>query len=400
MTPTDFIHFNDIVRHERPVSFALMIKPVGSACNLNCQYCYYIEKAKLYDNNEPVMSKTLLEKIIIQHIEANDRQEMSFVWHGGEPLLAGIDFYRRACNLQKKHANGKTIYNSLQTNGLLINEEWCDFFNNNNYLLGISIDGPEDIHNCYRTNKAGHPNFRKLLKNIELLNRKQVAYNTLSVVSKQSEGRGVETYNFLKSIGSRFMQFMPAYDIITNNSTETLAPWSVNPIKYGEFLNDIFDLWVTQDVGKYYVTLFDAILAGWCNIAPGTCIFSDNCGDSLTVEHNGDVYSCDHFVSGKYFLDNISNKSLRDIYMSNKHFDFILNKRYSLPRECLSCDYYKLCIGECPKHRFGFDSGKVVRDTKNALCEGLKLFFAHTKPAMLNMQQLLEAQRPPADIML
>jgi uncharacterized protein len=352
------------------------------------------------------MSYELLEEYIRQYIEMNTAPVVTFIWHGGEPLLAGMDYYKKALELQKKYAGEKKIENSLQTNGLLVNEEWCNFFRDNNFLIGISIDGPEDIHDAYRRTRGNQPSFKKVMNAIELMSRQKVEYNTLSVVNNLSEGRGVEAYRFLKSIGSHFMQLLPAveYAVTSENGREVIVPpntegakitnWSVSPKGFGQFLCSIFDEWVISDVGEYFVQLFDATLAQWVGVPPGLCSLSETCGDALAVEHNGDVYSCDHFVYSQYKLGNIMEVDLLTMLKSKEQFKFGLDKRNNLPRECLRCQYYFACRGECPKHRF--DVSKNGEKNMNVLCEGYKMFFNYVEPYMKYMAELLSQRRSPA----
>jgi len=352
------------------------------------------------------MSYEMLEQYIIQYIRANEIPEVTFVWHGGELLLAGIDFYRKAVELQKKHASGKTIINSLQTNGLLVNADWCRFFHDNRFLIGISIDGPKGIHDAFRVNKTARPTFDRVLSAVMLMARYKVEYNTLSVVSKASEGHGTEVYKFLKSIGSRFIQFLPAVEyiredkdskpLISKPGTEgaVMAPWSVSAPGYGKFITDVFDEWVINDVGEYFVQTFDMTLAQWVGVKPGLCIYTETCGDAIIVEHNGDVYSCDHFVYPEYKLGNITETDLSVLYQSPKQFQFGINKRNTLPRSCLKCKYYFACRGECPKHRFLYtDAGEAGL---NALCEGFKYYYNHVEPYMNHMSMLLSQKKAPA----
>jgi len=403
------ITFGEALKKERPTAFYTMIKPVGSQCNMACAYCYYLDKADLYNNRQQLMPPEILEQYIRQYIEGNEAPEVTFVWHGGEPLLAGIDYFRQAMVFQQKYAAEKTIVNTLQTNGLLINDDWADFFREHRFLVGISIDGPEEIHDAYRTDQGRHPTFGRVIRAIEQLMRRNVEFNTLSVVNALSEGRGREVYRFLKSIGSRYMQFLPAVEhtLVLQDGSERIVPpgtvgaqmarWSVSAQGYGEFLVDIFDDWIVADVGQYFVQLFDATLAQWYGAPPGVCTFSDSCGEALVVEHNGDVYSCDHFVYPSHKLGNIQETDLKTLFQSDRQFAFGLDKRNNLPRECRVCRYYFACRGECPKHRF--DRSIDGEPHKNTLCNGFKLFFAHTAPYMKYMCGLLEAGRAPAEIM-
>ncbi|MFZ2286310.1 MAG: anaerobic sulfatase-maturation protein [Bacteroidales bacterium] len=388
-----------------------MVKPLGSACNLNCAYCYYLDKAPvIYENRQIKMSFKILEEYIRQYIEANKVPEVTFVWHGGEPLMAGLEFYRKAIELQKKYASGKVIINTLQTNGILMNADWCKFFHDNRFLIGLSIDGPRAIHDAYRVNIVGRPSFDKAIAAVGLMKKHGVEYNTLTVVSNLSEDHGAEVYHFLKSIGSRFMQFLPAAEyirtdmnlgrsVISKPGTEgaSMAPWSVSALGYGKFMTDIFDEWVINDVGEYFVQAFDMTLAQWVGVKPGLCVYCETCGDALVVEHNGDVYSCDHFVYPEFKLGNILESELAELYQSPKQFQFGINKRNALPRYCMSCKYYFACRGECPKHRFLYtDKGEYGL---NALCEGFKHYFRHVEPYMEYMSSMLSQKKAPALVM-
>lgn len=360
-----------------------MLKPVGSLCNQGCAYCYYLRTASLYGGGGPVMDDAILEKSIRQTIEACEGDCVSFCWHGGEPLLAGQGFFMKAVRFQKKYAGGRRIGNSLQTNGLLVDEGWCRFFRDNGFLIGISIDGPKDIHDSFRKAPSGVSSFDSVVRAIGLFNRYGVEFNTLSVVSSLSEGRGLEIYRFFRDvIGSRYMQFLPAAD--------RQLPWAVSAAGYGRFLTDIFDEWVSRDVGEYFVQIFDATLAGWYGVTPGVCTVNDLCNDSLVIEHNGDVYPCDHFVKPELLLGNICQTTLAELYDSRPRAEFAKAKTASLPDECRDCRYFFACHGECPEHCI---------DGRNVLCEGLKTYFRHVSPAMDGMKELLLRRRPPAEIM-
>lgn len=393
------------------ISMSTMVKPIGSACNMDCHYCYYIDKADIYNGKQPMMSDELLEEYIKQYLDANDQPHVVFAWHGGEPLIAGIEFYRKAIELQRKYGGDKNIENTLQTNGVLVSDDWCRFFVENNFLIGISIDGPRHIHDAYRRDKGGNPTFDRVMGAIEKFNRFGVEFNTLSVVNNYSEGRGAEVYNFLKMLGTDFMQFLPAVEHVKymgdnmrpvivppNTQGSVLSPWSVSSGEFGNFLNDIFDIWVMSDVGQYYVQIFDAALAQWMGVPTSLCSFAESCGDALVVEHNGDVYSCDHYVYPQYKLGNLKRETIRELYLSKKQFDFGVSKHISLPNECLRCKCYFACRGECPKHRFEISEDGEMN--KNSLCEGYKRFFKHIAPYMEYMAQELRNQRPPANVML
>jgi len=404
------ILFSDALKLKRPNAFQVMLKPAGAACNLNCTYCYYLEKSKLYGTGSTKMSDELLEEFTRQFIEAHDVPVVMFTWQGGEPTLMGLDFFKKAIELQKKYSGGKRIDNAFQTNGTRLDDDWCRFFSDNKILVGISLDGPEENHNHYRKTASGSPTFKRVMKGVELLHKYKVEFNTLSVVNDYNVGRAKETYRFLKQIGSGFMQFLPVVERISDSVGEDslklvapvhgeagVAPWTVNPVSYGNFLITIFDEWVRNDVGKYYVQLFDATLANYVGENPGICVFNETCGDALVMEHNGDVYTCDHFVYPEYYLGNILETPLIELFKSQKQFDFGIAKRNSLPRYCLRCDVRYACHGECPKHRF-----LLTPDGEpglNWLCEGYKMFFKHAEPYMDYMSKELKNKRAPANVM-
>ncbi|MBQ6583732.1 MAG: anaerobic sulfatase maturase [Alistipes sp.] len=380
-----------------------MVKPVGSLCNMRCKYCYYLDKAALYDYRQPLMSDELLERYIRANIEGNNSPVIAFAWHGGEPLLAGKEFFRKAVALEQKYAEGRTVENSIQTNGLLLDDEWCAIFRDNNFLVGVSIDGPEHIHDAHRVDAGGQPTFARVMKGIERLYRNRVEYNTLTTVNIHSEGRGAEVYNFLRGI-SVFMQFLPVAELLCDGRIQSpeaqkadIAPWSVSAKGFGEFMCDVFDIWVKKDVGRRYVQLFDATLALMVGVQPSVCSLCETCGSGLTVEHNGDVYCCDHFVYPEYKIGNIHTDRLADLAYCDRQFEFGVAKRALLPRECRHCKFYNLCHGECPKHRFIDDNRGEYG--KNYLCEGYKHFYDHTAQAMERMKELILAGKPAADIM-
>lgn len=408
---------SDAERITGPKAFNIMMKPAGSLCNLDCCYCYYLDKADIYGGHEPKMSEDMLEKAVKSYIEANDVDQVSFNWHGGEPLVMGLDFYRKALEFQKKHACGKKVHNTLQTNGTLITREWAEFFRRNDFLIGISIDGPKDIHDRFRKDKGGFPTFDKVMNGLGWLHRTGVEFNTMTTISKAGEGRGLEVYQFLKYIGSRYMQFMPVVEhvrypkdaagktmkkarpVIVDPSQEdsVLAPWSVSPTGFGKYMCGIFDTWVRNDVGRYFVNLFDATLANWCGVTPGICAYAETCGGNAVMEHNGDIYPCDHFVYPRYRLGNITDKPLREMMESPEMVRFGIDKRNGLPSKCIRCTYFCLCHGECPKHRFNrTENGETGL---NVLCDGYRMFYAHTEPYMKKMRELLESGAAPALVM-
>ncbi|MBN2862018.1 MAG: anaerobic sulfatase-maturation protein [Bacteroidales bacterium] len=402
--------FTDALKLKRPAAFQVMLKPAGPSCNLNCTYCYYLEKHKLFNERNFRMSQELLENFTKQFIQAHEVPVVSFTWQGGEPTLMGLDFFKKALEFQKKYSAGKKIENSFQTNGTLINDDWCKFFSDNKILIGISIDGTEDNHDHYRRTNSGGPTFKRVMRGIELLHKHKVEFNTLSVVNDYNVNMATETYRFLKQIGSGFMQFLPVVERISDRIPETglklvapvhgeagLAPWTVGAEDFGRFLITVFDEWVRNDVGRYYVQIFDATLANYVGENPGICVFCETCGDALAMEHNGDLYSCDHFVYPEYYLGNILDTPLIEMVKSQQQFDFGISKRNKLPVWCLKCDVRWACHGECPKHRF-----LITPDGEpglNYLCEGYRLFFKHVEPYMDYMAGELKNRRPPANVM-
>lgn len=395
---------NDAVRLSGPASFNIMLKPAGSLCNLACKYCYYLDKADIYGGREPVMSPEMLETVVREYIAANEVPEVTFNWHGGEPLVLGLDFFRRAVELERKYAAGKKINNTVETNGVLLNREWADFFAQNGFLVGISIDGPRDIHDKFRRDRGGAPTFDKVLYGVEILRSAGVEFNAMSTVNAASEGRGTEVYQFLKSLGTRYLQFMPVVEHVKGGRIvdpsepgAQIAPWSVSASAFGRFLCDIFDQWVRNDVGRYFVGQFDAALASWCRVSPGICAFGETCGGNAVIEHNGDVYPCDHFVYSKYKLGNIADNTIPEMMASDAMVRFGIDKRNSLPSACRQCQWRFACNGECPKHRFNrTERGETGL---NALCAGYKMFYSHVAPYMDVMKQLLSQGLSPAGVM-
>ncbi|MFI5138567.1 MAG: anaerobic sulfatase-maturation protein [Sphingobacteriales bacterium] len=388
-----------------------MAKPTGPLCNLDCTYCYYLEKEKIYPD-QPVfkMDQETLEVFTRKYIHEQPGPEVTFVWHGGEPSLLGVEYFRQAIRFQKKYGSGKKIYNSFQTNGVLLNNEWCAFFKENNFLIGISIDGPERLHDRYRLNKGGQGTFAKVMKGIELLKKHGVDFNTLTVVNNINCDEPLEVYNFLKQTGSGFMQFIPITERLAGGAaTDALSfilpgyegeaavtPWSVPPLKFGKFLAAVFNEWVKKDVGRYFVQIFDAALANEVGEPAGACIFNERCGNALAIEHNGDVFSCDHFVYPEYRLGNIRHASLKKMLLSPGQQKFGNDKYDTLPQQCKQCDVYTYCRGECPKNRFL--TTNQGEEGLNYLCDGYKLFFRHAKPYIKFMANELNNQRSPANV--
>jgi uncharacterized protein len=404
--------FTDALKLHGPDAFSIMVKPAGPQCNLNCTYCYYLEKKNLYGGkNVFKLGEDLLEKFIKQYFEALDVPAVTFLWQGGEPALLGLDYFRKVLELQRKYSNGRTIENAFQTNGTLLTVDWCKFFSDNKILVGISIDGEEHNHDHYRRTPADGPTFRRVMKGIELLHRHNTEFNTLSCVNSYNVGYASETYRFLKRIGSGFIQFLPVVERkASRNQADGLnlispgfadkasvTGWSVPAEGFGKFLITIFNEWVRNDVARYYVQIFDATLANYAGEMPGLCVFAETCGDALVMEHNGDLYSCDHFVYPEYLLGNISSASLAGMAKSQQQFDFGVAKRNTLPAYCLQCDVRYACHGECPKHRFILSPDG--QPGLNYLCKGYKMFFKHAEPYMEFMAKELKGKRAPANVM-
>ena len=388
----------------------VMLKPAGAHCNLACKYCYYLEKNNLYQNfNRHLMSDEMLEQFTREYIEAQTMPQVLFTWHGGEPLMRSIDFYKKALALQKKYAHGKQIDNVIQTNGTLLTDEWCEFFAQNHWLVGISIDGPQEYHDHYRVTPAGKPSWEKVMQGIQLLKKHRVEWNAMAVVNAYNAEHPLEFYHFFRDNGCQYLQFTPIVERLTEHEDGRtlasladdreipLADASVTPQQWGNFLCTIFDDWVRHDVGKTFVEIFDCTLANWMGVLPGICAYSKECGHAGVMEHNGDVYSCDHFVFPEYKLGNIREQSLIDMLYGEKQQAFSRLKHTSLPRQCKECDMEFACHGECPKNRFEKD--KYGEPGLNYLCQGYYQYYTHVAPYMDFMKRELLAQRPPANIM-
>jgi len=389
-----------------------MTKPIGPICNLDCKYCFYLEKEKLYPGTKTwAMPDEVLEQYVQQYIAAQPGDEIHFAWQGGEPTLLGLNFFRRVVDLQQRHAGGKTIANALQTNGVLIDDAWGEFLAEHRFLVGVSIDGPRDLHDCYRVDKGQAPTFDRVMRGIAKLKQHNVDFNTLTVVHRRNSQHPVEVYRFLKEIGSGFIQLIPIVERrAASGSSDGLVlikpsfgdaaevtEWSVEPKAYGTFLSRIFDEWVKKDVGRVFVQLFDVALESWMGMDASLCVFKKTCGSALAMEHTGDLYSCDHFVYPENKLGNIMETALENLVDSPQQKAFGQAKSESLPRMCRTCEVRFACNGECPKHRF-----LTTPDGEpglNYLCAGYKHFFKHIDPYMQFMAGELRAERPPANIM-
>lgn len=388
----------------------VMLKPAGSLCNLRCKYCYYLEKDKLYKQcKNHVISDELLEKFIKEYIEAQTTPQVLFTWHGGETLMRPISFYKRALELQRIYGRGRQIDNCIQTNGTLLTDEWCQFFKDNNFLVGVSIDGPQEFHDEYRRTATNKPTFVKVMNGINLLNKHGVEWNALAVVNDYNADYPLEFYRFFKQIGCKYIQFSPIVErVVKREDGLTLAPgmqggdagladFSITPEQWGNFLCTIFDEWVHNDVGEYFVQLFDATLANWVGQAPGVCILAEECGHAGVMEFNGDVYSCDHFVYPEHLLGNLHTKTITEMMYSDQQNKFAKMKKQMLPQQCKECKFLFACHGECPKNRFLND--KYGSYGLNYLCKGYHQFFQHVEPYMNFMKRELENHRAPANVM-
>ena len=383
-----------------------MTKPAGAICNLDCKYCYFLSKEMMYPGSRFRMADALLETFVKQYIEAQQVPEVTFAWQGGEPTLMGLGFFQRVIHYQQKHAKpGMIIHNALQTNGTLLDDEWATFFAEHNFLLGISIDGPRPLHDVYRVDKGGQPTFDKVMRGLRLLQKHGVDYNVLTTVNRVNGDYPLEVYRFLRDeVGTTWMQFIPVVERINADGLTlfqegtTVSDRSVQPEQFGRFLSTIFDEWVRRDVGTIYVQTFEAALSNWLGLAnSGMCVFNATCGTGLAIEHNGDLYSCDHFVEPNYLLGNIRDTHMIELVASPQQIKFGLDKRDTLPRFCRECDVRFACHGECPKNRF-----ILTPDGEpglNYLCAGFKDFFHHIDFPMKLMAGLIRRQREAREVM-
>ena len=387
----------------------VLAKPVGASCNLRCKYCYYLEKSHLYRNAPArVMSDELLERFVQEYIQAQTMSQVLFTWHGGEPLMRPLSFYRKAVALQEKYAFGRQIDNTIQTNGTLLTDEWCEFFKEHNWLVGISIDGPQEFHDEYRRTASDKPSWQKVMRGIRLLRKHGVEWNAMAVVNDFNAGYPLEFYHFFKEMGAKYIQFAPVVERMAAHSDGRhlatlvdqecpVADFSVSPAQWGDFLCAIFDEWVRHDVGQTYVEIFDCTLANWVGERPGICVYAKECGHAGVMEFNGDVYSCDHFVFPEYKLGNIRDKTLVEMLYGEQQRQFSCLKHATLPKQCKECEWEFACHGECPKNRFVND--RYGNPGLNYLCSGYRHFYEHVAPYMDFMKKEFMNQRQPANVM-
>ncbi len=402
-----------------PLAFHLLAKPTGAVCNLDCTYCFFLSKQALYPDGSFRMADDLLERYLSQLFEAHSAApEVVVAWQGGEPTMMGLDFFRRSVRIAERlRRPGQRVAHTIQTNGTLLTDEWGAFFAEHGFLVGLSVDGPRDIHEAYRVDKGGKGSFDRVVRGLAVLRRNGVEWNALTTIHAANQERGGEVYRFLRDdCGARFLQFIPVVERATADSLPAAeAGWgergdrplyvqhgdlvtgrSVSPLGYGRFLIDVFEYWVRRDVGEVYVQMFDVALANWYGEPPGLCVHSETCGLALALEHTGDLYSCDHFTEPGYRLGNIGERTMLDLVASPRQTEFGLAKRDALPRFCRECDVRFACHGGCPKDRFA-----VTGDGEpglNYLCPSYQAFFGHVRPAMEAMCALLRAGRAPSQI--
>jgi uncharacterized protein len=385
-----------------PPAFHILAKPTGAICNLDCKYCFFLSKERLYPDSKFRMSDEVLESYLRQYIQAQRVDEVTISWQGGEPTLMGLDFFRRALEIVEKYQPPTmSVSHAIQTNGTKLDEEWAAFFKQHNFLVGISIDGPAELHNAYRVDKGGRPTFEAVMRGLDVLKKHKVDFNILCTVHAANADHPLEVYRFFRDgLGAEFIQFIPIVE--RDNQTgfqqgNRVTRRSVKGRQYGEFLSAIFNEWVLRDVGRVYVQIFDVALGAWVGAPPSLCVFSPTCGNALVIEHNGDLYACDHFVEPDYFLGNIEEDMLLDLVASDQQRKFGRDKLDTLPHYCRECEVRFVCHGGCPKNRF--IETPSSEPGLNYLCAGYKHFFHHIDAPMRIMAFLLRQLRPPAEVM-
>jgi uncharacterized protein len=385
-----------------PTAFHVMAKPTGSSCNLNCSYCFFLKKDRLYPGSTFRMSGEVQEAYIRQLLQAHRSPQVNVAWQGGEPTLMGLDFFRRAIELEKMYQSpGTIIENTFQTNGILLNDEWCRFFHENRFLVGLSLDGPGELHDTYRRDRGGRGTFERVMRAVRLLQKHRVEFNILCTINSKNADHPLKVYRFFRDeVRAQFIQFIPIVERDNESGCQEgdrVTDRSIRPGQFGRFLTEIFDEWVKKDVGRTFVQTFDGALAGWLG-SPGTvCIFGPTCGQGMALEHNGDLYSCDHFVEPAYLLGNIMKTPMIELAASEKQRKFGQDKLDTMPRYCLKCEVRFACNGECPKNRFM--KTPEGEPGLNYLCEGFRQFFRHVDPAMKIMADLILQGRLAEEIM-
>lgn len=389
-----------------PPRFHVLAKPTGATCNLACAYCFFLDKELLYPSSNFRMSDEMLENYIRQLIESHRTPEVTVAWQGGEPTLMGVDFYRKAIEFQNKYRKpGMTFENTMQTNGTLLDDEWCEFFKENNFLIGISVDGPRKLHDVYRVDKGGKGTFDKVMRGLRLLQKHGVEFNVLVTVNRINADYPLEVYHFLRDeIGTQWIQIIPVIERINPDGVnviqqgDTVTDRSVQPEQFGRFLIRIFDEWILNDVGEMFITTFEATARNWMGLpSSGMCVFEETCGIGLALEHNGDLYSCDHFVEPNYRLGNIQDEHMIELVSSDQQVQFGLDKRDTLPRYCRECDVRFACKGECPKNRF--IQTPTGEPGLNYLCAGWKAFFHRVDEPLKMLTMVMRSGRPASDVM-
>lgn len=388
-----------------PPAFHLLAKPTGAICNLDCQYCFFLSKEQLYPGSKFRMSDDVLETYIQQLLASHQTPEVTVAWQGGEPTLMGLEFFQRSIALVEKHKKpGQQVTHTLQTNGTKLDDDWGRFFKQHNFLIGLSVDGPQPLHDTYRVDKRGRGSFEQVMQGWKVLKKHQVDFNILCTVNAANGDRPLEVYRFFRDeLGAEFIQFIPIIERVNDDgstmiqSGNQVTERSVKPEQFGQFLIGVFDEWVRRDVGKVFIQHFDAALANWVDVPPSVCIFSKTCGNALALEHNGDLYSCDHFVEPDYKLGNIQETSMIEMIASDRQRQFGQAKLDTLPQYCLDCEVRFACNGGCPKNRF--IETPIGEPGLNYLCAGYKAFFTHIDQPMHMMADLLRQGRYADEVM-
>ena len=382
-----------------PAAFHVMAKPTGAICNLDCEYCYFLSKEMLYPGSRFRMAAELQETYIRQLLDAHaDMPEVIVAWQGGEPTMMGLEFFRRSIELEREHAGpGQRVLNTIQTNGTLLDDAWGAFLRENDFLVGISIDGPRPLHDAYRVDKGGKPTYDRVIRGLDVLKRHDVDWNVLTTIHAANGEHGRAVYTFLRDeLGATFIQFIPIVER-AGDGGDAVTSRSVGPVQYGRFLIEVFEEWVRRDIGAVYVQMFDTALASFHGEPGAMCVHAETCGTQLALKHNGDLYSCDHYVEPGYLLGNIGERALLDLIVLPQQQQFGQAKRDTLTRYCLDCDVRFACNGGCPKDRFA--TSPYGEPGQHYLCSGYKEFFHHVGDPMRQMAALLRAGRAPADLM-